>query len=86
MCFEVAKEMQSVLMARHKEASAALRAVPGLGSGQLGLTPDAVKASPAYQTAREDYHACHGALRKFNAWFCKEYKAELRAERRQLVH
>jgi len=84
MCYEVAKEMQSVLIAHHREASAALRAVPGISSGSMGLTPDAVKASPAYREAREDYHACHEALGRFNRWFFKQYKAEIRAERRAI--
>lgn len=83
MCYEVAKEMKAVMEAREREAAAVLKAVPGLGSGPMGLTPDEVKASPQYLQAKGDWEACWHALRRFNAWFLREYGREYRKERRQ---
>lgn len=82
MCYEIARQMKSVMEAREREASAALQRVPGISSGPMGLTPDAVKASPEYRNAKADYEACREALRRFNAWFMREYASEYRAERK----
>ena len=48
-----------------KAASATLRAIPGVGGGPMGLTPDAVKASPEYRAARAACDAAHLRLRAF---------------------
>ena len=84
MCFEIALEMQSVLVARHREAGKRLNSIEGIGSGPMGLTPDTVKASAPYREARQDYDACHEALRRFNKWFLPKYKTELRCHRQQV--
>lgn len=55
------------LEAERNQASAALKAIPGIGSGALGLTPDSVRAAQAYQAARQAYQRAHEALRRFNA-------------------
>lgn len=81
MCFEIAKEMRSVIEAQERDAAKALRAVPGLGSGPNGLTPDSVKFSEPYRAAKAEYEARRQMLRRFNQWFTRTYKAELRAER-----
>lgn len=73
------------LMAENEAASRAWNALPGVSSGPMGLTPDAVKASPAYRAARARYEASHAALRAFNrahaASFTKETAREI-VERR----
>lgn len=45
-------------------ASAALKAFP---KGPTGITPDAVKCSPEYQTAKRRYQVAFAALRSSNA-------------------
>lgn len=82
MTFEEAKAQQSALYARQGEASRALRAVPGASSGPMGLTSDAVKARPDYREASRAYAAVTAEVRRFNGWFLRAFKAELRAERR----
>ena len=82
MCYEVAKEMKAVMEAREREAAAVLKAVRGDAVGPMGLTPDAVKFSPEYRQAKADWQACWDAMRKFNAWFYKEFTPQVKAERR----
>lgn len=82
MTYAIAKAAKAALEAAEREASANLRKVPGIGSGPMGLTPDAVKARPDYQAAKAAHDRAFGQLRRFNAGFCRTYKAEMRAERR----
>lgn len=52
------------LEAERAAASAELRAFPK--DGPMGLTPDAVKATPEWRAASARYQAAHEALRQFN--------------------
>lgn len=66
-------------------ASARLDAIPGTGSGPMGLTPACVKAKPEWQEAHCAYSQAHNALRELNGRCVKLFKRELaqeRAERR----
>jgi hypothetical protein len=45
-------------------ASAALRSFP---KGPTGMTPDVIKASPEWRSARRDYSDAFEKLRAFNA-------------------
>ncbi len=69
------------LTADHDAAAARMRAVPGIGTGRMGLTPDAVKFSPAYIAARRDYETARAALARFNGWYQKRFRVEIRADR-----
>lgn len=60
-----------------KAASEALGAMSGGGS--MGLTPDAVKFSPAYQDARRTYERAADRLRNLNGWIMRTYRKEARA-------
>lgn len=80
MCYEIARQMKSVMEARYDEASARLQGIDGVGAGPMGLTPDHVKASPEYRAAKQDFQACGDALRRFNTWFMREHGKEYRAE------
>ncbi len=55
------------LEAESKAASDALRALPGVGSGAMGLTPDSVRSSSEYRAARAASDRAFQALRRFNA-------------------
>jgi hypothetical protein len=78
MDYAAAKEIQSKLDARVSQASDALNTLPKLGNG---LTPDAVKLSPEYRTAKQDFDAAFSALRAFNAKYTVAFRKELRADR-----
>ena len=57
-----------------------LKAIHGLGSGPLGLTPDAVKLSDEYRQAKRDFDAAFQAERKFNRDFLKLHKKQYAAQ------
>lgn len=65
------------------EAAKALRAIPGIGSGCMGLTPDSVKVGADYQDAKRRFEWDFDNLRKFNAWYVKAFKRELAQMRRK---
>lgn len=79
--YDEAKAECACLTACERAAAAALRAIPGVGSGPNGLTPDGVKFSPRYMSARRDYEAARAALARFNGWYTARFKAELRRDR-----
>jgi len=47
----------------------------------VGLTPDSVKATPAWKSASAGYSRAFNALREFNGWYFKAFKAEEANER-----
>lgn len=62
------------------EAKAASDAVGAMsGGGPMGLTPDPVKFSPAYQDARRTYERAADRLRNLNGWIMRTYRKEARA-------
>lgn len=82
MTYEEAKAARDAIEARLKAASDTLKAIPGIGSGPMGLTPDHIKSSPEYREANRAYLAIHHELRRFNSAFTKQYRREIAAERR----
>lgn len=76
--FQVARDSREAMLER---ANATLQAIPGIGSGPCGLTPDSVKRSPEYQAARRACDSAHSALRQLNGKWCKHFAPELRSER-----
>ena len=81
MSFAAAKDVQAELERARDDASRALNAIAGVGTGAMGLTPDGIKASPDYRAARRAYDQRHADLAAFNARFVKQYATELAAER-----
>ena len=81
MSFAAAKAVQAELERARNDASRALNAIAGVGTGAMGLTPSSVKASPEYRAARRAYDQRHADLAAFNARFVKQYATELAAER-----
>jgi hypothetical protein len=79
--FITAKAKRDELEAAVKKASFDWNAIVGVGSGPMGLTPDAVRLSPEYRAAKQRYQRAHLDLRSFNADFVKRYADELTAER-----
>lgn len=66
--------------ARNAAASKVLRAIPGIGSGQFGLTPDSVKSSAEYKAAKQETDAAFAQMQTFNRFALRHYKTEHRAE------
>ena len=79
MTFEEAKIQQIELDAAVKTTSEALQVFPKTG---IGLVPDAVRATPEYRTAKKAFEVAFHALRDFNQTFVKQFREELREERR----
>jgi len=69
-----------------KAASARLRAIPGVGSGRMGLTPDHVRASAEFKQAKAAHVQAAAQLAQFNGRFCKLFATELREERDRRRH
>lgn len=64
------------------DAAAKGRALAALsGGGPMGLTPDHVRASPAWREASAAYAEAFQALRRFNQGFVRLYAREIRADR-----
>lgn len=80
--YAVARQIRDRIEADAKAAGERLRAIPGVGSGQLGLTPDHVKASPEYRAALADWQREFDRLRAFNAAYLRRFRREIKAERR----
>lgn len=81
MTFAVAKAAQAAIEDEWNRAGAALRAIPGVGTGPMGLTPDTVRALPEYRAVKLAYDSAFARLRAFNGAFVKAYGRELREER-----
>lgn len=64
--FTIWRAARLALEAESKAASDAWRAIPGVSSGPMGLTPDCVKASPEYRAAKARYDRAHSALARHN--------------------
>lgn len=82
MEYRNAKARQAQLEQAVKAAELALSAIPGVGCGPFGLTPDKVKVTPEYQAAKAAFDSAFARLRDFNASFVRTFARELRDERR----
>lgn len=78
MTYPEALALKQLAESRCDDAPRALRAVPGVGSGPMGLTPDHVKVSPEYREARAAADKAFREMQRVNAWFCKTYAREYR--------
>lgn len=75
-----AKAIHDMLHDAYDRTAKALGAIPGVGTGPMGLTPDAVKATPEFRQAHANFHRVHETLRAFNRPFLKRYRREYQAE------
>jgi hypothetical protein len=76
--FEKAKVEEALLEQEVTEAEAALKSFP---RGPMGLTPDSVRATSEWRTAKARFDKAFARLRAFNAFFVKKFEKERRAER-----
>ena len=79
MTFEQAKTIKANLEAQMAFAAAAFEAFP---RGPMGLTPDEVKFSPAYRSAKATFDGAFATVRAHNALMTKRFAKEMRDERR----
>ncbi len=77
-----AKARADVLEAAWDAAATTLRAVPGSGSGPMGLTPDSVRLSAPYRAAWNAEQAAAAAFKGYMkaTRFAQVYKREIRAD------
>lgn len=76
--YELAKAKGRALAEENIRHSAVLGSFP---RGPMGLTPDSVKASPEFMTAKANFNRSFAALRAHNGGFVKRFAKEIRAER-----
>ena len=73
------------LQAAWQAASAELKAISGVGTGPMGITPDAVKFSPEYRKAHYKAECARLAVHSFRKTYRKviekESKARIAAKR-----
>jgi hypothetical protein len=79
--FPAAKAHYDALSEAAEVASKRLRAIPGIGSGPMGLTPDAIKFSPEYREASAAYQRAAGILKDYAKGYCRTFKREIAADR-----
>lgn len=79
--YETAKAHKIELEEAVKKASALVSAIPGVGGGPMGLTPDRVKFSPEFIRAKEEYSKAFKTLQIFNLFFTRNFKTQYTAER-----
>lgn len=79
MDYEAAKRIRDAIEDQRKQAGAALQRFP---RGAMGLTPDAIKASPEYRAAKAAYDLAHARLRKINQIINRHFSVERLADRR----
>ncbi len=82
MNYTEASQRKAELESAVASSSMVLQTFPKLPNG---LTPDGVKALPAFSRAKDAYTVSAAQLRTFNAWFLKTFKREEKA-RRDALH
>lgn len=82
MTYLEAKTMRDQIETDMRAADKTLRAIPSYGTGAMGMTPDAVRATPEWKAATANTGATFRKLQDFNRVFVKQFAAEIRAERR----
>jgi hypothetical protein len=75
-----AKARQAELEAEAKRTTQALKAVAG--DHPMGLTPDAIKATPEWKTAKRESDAAFRALQNYNTTYVSRFKSEIQQDRR----
>lgn len=80
--FAVWRAARDELHAALAAASARWGAIPGSGSGPMGITPDHIKRSPEWQESHAAYWRAHRALAAHNREGMRHYRREIAADAR----
>lgn len=75
MNFEEAKAYKQELDSINRTHSEILQQFE---TNSMGLVPDNIRATPEWKKAKQDYDSSFAELRKFNAWFVKEFRKKKR--------
>jgi len=68
------------------KAGGKVNKITGYRSSPMGLTPDAVKETPEWKAAKSKADAAFRALRDYNVWYLKAFKADISADRSNRHH
>jgi hypothetical protein len=79
MTYEEAKKIKDNIETELDVANTILSSFP---KGPMNLTSDAVRATPEWQAAKRSSEQTFAKLRSFNSIFVKNFKKEIKAERR----
>lgn len=85
MNYAQAKQVKAEAENAERLAAKVLEQARGTENGPMGLTPDHIKASPAYQAAYANHNAAFRRMQTVNRWFCKTFKREYAEERKARV-
>ena len=80
--FELDKQCAQMLNDAVSSASSILNNFP---RSESGLTPDSVRQTAEWQSAKRNYDLAVSNLRNFNASYVKKYKKELTKERKERI-
>lgn len=83
MEYNISKQVKRNLENELEKAEKVLKEFDKYGKGDMGLTPDSVKAMPEYRKAKAEFDSAFQVLRKFNQQFVKQFKKEIARERRE---
>ena len=83
MSYIIQKQVKQSLENDVKQAEKVLKEFDKYGKGDMGLTPDFVRAMPEYRKAKAEFDNAFQVLRKFNQQFVKQFKKETAKERRE---
>lgn len=78
MNYQEAKARAEQLFKAAQEAGRLIAAYP---RNAMGLVADAVRLSPEYQAQKKASDRAFAEMRKFNAFYVKAFKAEIKADR-----
>lgn len=77
MNYEEAKAHKQELDAINRKHSEILQQFE---TNDFGLVPDNIRATQEWKQAKQDYDKSFVELRKFNAWFMKEFRKKKRSK------
>lgn len=78
--FGDAKAQKARLEAEVSQLGATLNQFPK--GGLMGMTPENIRTSPEYRSAKANYDRAFQKLRDFNQTYVKQFKSEIRESRR----
>ncbi|HEY5589137.1 MAG TPA: hypothetical protein VIK86_09310 [Candidatus Paceibacterota bacterium] len=82
MNYEEAKAHKQELEEINGIDSDRLKSFDDLGKTAMGLTPEYIRTSSEWETAKNAFDSSFAELREFNTFFIKTFKKEYTAERR----
>ena len=83
MSYTIQKQVKQSLENDVKQAEKALEEFDKYGKGDMGLTPDFVRAMPEWKKAKAEFDKAFTIMQKFNQQFVKQFKKEIAKERRE---